>query len=119
MWAVAGLAAFALAGSAFMVWFLMGLLRDGQPFVCYLIVPTPRGQEMRLFEAIDANDVDDDWPSRECRGLYRLELLENLENESHAKATAGLIALDVHSAPASLGWSSIRNQARAFREPSH
>ena len=119
MWAVAGLAAFALAGSAFMVWFLMGLLRDGQPSVCYWIVPIQRDPETSLFQAMDANDVDDYWPSPECSGLYRLELLENLENESHAKATAGLIALDVHSAPASLGWSSIRNQARAFREPSH
>ena len=45
MWAAWVVAAIALAAAAFMLSFLMALLREGAPSVCYWMVPVRRKLE--------------------------------------------------------------------------
>lgn len=59
MWASLMIAAVALAGAAFMLRFLIALLREGTPSVCYWVVPV-RVEPMRgLVEILGSNCMDD------------------------------------------------------------
>jgi len=59
MWAAFVVAAVAMAGTAFMLTFLIALLREGAPSVCFSVVPAcprpPRGD----IEALSGDDVRD------------------------------------------------------------
>jgi hypothetical protein len=116
MWAALVVAAVALAALAFMLMFLIALLRDGAPSVCYWAVPVRRELYRPVHGALSANCVEDDCRALECnRGEYDVELLEK-ENYAKAECSSGLIALDV---PASdgLGWRSIRQRrGSVFRQ---
>jgi len=98
-----------------MVWFLIGLIRDGAPSVCYWVVPVRQEPEREMFEVINGYDEF----CRVLEGKCSAHYLKSLENESHAQEESGpgLIALDVRLAPARLGWRSIQNGVSVFREP--
>src|SRR5712672_3293415 len=107
MWLAFTFAAIALAGSAFMVWFLIGLLRECPPSIWYRIVPAVRrpmkNRHLPVLRGI-YGDEDCHAPEGECSDDY----VELLENEGYAKECAsGLIALDVRPISAKLGWRSI------------
>ena len=61
MWAAWVVAAIALAGCGFMLRFLIAMLREGAPSVCYWIVPVRRGPEREIPAALSSDDVEDDW----------------------------------------------------------
>jgi hypothetical protein len=117
MWAAWIIAAIAWAGAAFMLRFLMGLLREGAPSVCYWVVPVRRGPEKEVhlkalggiyfYDECCATDRDD----------YHLEFLEN-EGHAKEKYDSGLVSLDVHPATARLGWRSIYS-SRGHIFPEH
>ena len=59
MWATWVVAAIALAAVAFMLTFLIALLREGAPSVCYRVVPVRREPERELVEILSSNCMDD------------------------------------------------------------
>ena len=108
MFAAWVVAAIALAGAAFMLTFLIALLREGVPSVCYWVVPVDReSQKKEQIKVRRGIYVDDDCRATEwVGGGFDLEFLEN---EGHAKEDydSGLIALDVRHVSARLGRRSI------------
>ncbi len=59
MWAPWVAAAIALAAVAFMLTFLIALLREGAPSVCYWVVPVRREPRRELVEILSSNCMDD------------------------------------------------------------
>jgi hypothetical protein len=59
MWATWVVAAIALAAAAFMLRFLIALLREGAPSVCYWVVPVRREPKRELVEILSSNCMDD------------------------------------------------------------
>jgi hypothetical protein len=117
MWIAVTFAAIAVMGTAFLVWFLLGLLRQRGPSVCYWIVPARRRpQKERHLEALRRIYADKD--CRAPQGKRSDYCVELLENASHAKKGAsGLIVLDVRLVSASLGWRSIQpSRVNAFHD---
>ncbi|MGA8273295.1 MAG: hypothetical protein WB919_17165 [Candidatus Sulfotelmatobacter sp.] len=114
MWLAATLVAIALTGAAFMIRFLIALLREGAPLVCFWVVPTRRYREKRLHTGVTRGMYfDDDFRATENNCGYPQEVREN---KNYAKEHApGLISLDVRSVSASLGRRSIRNGGSALR----
>jgi hypothetical protein len=115
MWAAWVVAAVALAGAAFMLRFLIALLREGAPTVCYWVVAVRRGPEKELqLKALGGIYFDDEYDTAEWnRDECVLEFLEN----GHAKEEydSGLINLDV--AGPRLGGRSIDSSgSHIFRE---
>jgi len=107
MWVAVTLAAIAGIGTAFLLWFLHGLLRARAPSVCFRVVPARRSPDKeRDRELLGGIYFDGDCRApKDERSNYYAEVLEN---EGHAKECAsGLIALDVRPVPAKLGWRSI------------
>jgi hypothetical protein len=105
MWAAWVVATIALAGAAFMLRFLMALLREGPPSVCYWVVPMRRAPEKEChLKALRGIYFHED-----CRavsdGACCGELSEN-ENHAKEKLSSGLIAVDVRPI-AGLGWRTI------------
>jgi hypothetical protein len=116
MWLAVTFAGVVLTGAVFMVWFLVGLLREGAPSTCYWIVPIRREQEKKIFEARSGSIADDGCHAQECKRLeYDPDLLEN---EGYAKeCDSGLIALDIRPVSARRVWRSIqRKRGYVFRE---
>src|ERR1700680_2761620 len=108
MWAAWAVAAIALAGATFMLRFLIALLREGAPSVCYWVGSIRREPEKeRYLEFLSGIYVDEDCPATEgnCSAHY-LELLEK-ENYAKEECSSGLIALDVRPVSGGLGWRSI------------
>ena len=107
MWAAVMFAAIALTGTAFMVWFLCGLLRERAPSVCYWVVAVrERAHRERHHEFLSGIYVDQDCCApKDERSDYYAELLEN---EGYAKECAsGLIALAIRPVSTHLGWRTI------------
>jgi hypothetical protein len=59
MWATWVFAAIALAAAAFMLTFLIALLREGAPSVCYWVVPLCREPKREVVEILSSNCMDD------------------------------------------------------------
>jgi len=115
MWVAATFTAIGLTGTAFMIWFLSGLLGEGRPSTWYWLAVRFEPGKARLLKASTVIYADDGRP-KECeRSEYYAKLREN---EVYAKPGAsGLIALDVRPISTSLGWRSIRpRQGYAFGE---
>ena len=95
-----------------MLRFLIALLREGAPSVCYRVVMVGREPEkdepLRVLRGIYFDD--DSRATEGDRGDYRCELLEN-EHYAKEKRTSGLIALEVHPVSVGLGWRSIHPNA--------
>jgi|HubBroStandDraft_2_1064218.scaffolds.fasta_scaffold05742_2 hypothetical protein len=107
MWAAWAVAAIALAATAFMLRFLIALLSENAPSVCYWLAPVRREPEKEPdFKVLHGIYFDDD-----CRatasdhGDYRLELMEN-EHHAKEKCTSGLITLSVRPVPDNVVWRS-------------
>jgi len=97
MWAAWVVAAIALAGAAFMLRFLMALLREGPPSVCYWVVPVRRAPEKGChLIALRGIYFDDDCRAMRGGSTCSGELLEN-EKYANGKVSSGLIAFDVRS----------------------
>src|ERR1700730_11568292 len=117
MWPAWVIAAIALAGAAVMFRFLMALLREGAPSVCYWVVPVrPRPQKevhLRVLRGIYFDDdcrVTENHTSAGC-----LELLER-ENYANEEFSPGLIALDVRSIAGVDSCSIHPRRGHIFRE---
>ena len=107
MWVAVTFAAIAVTGTAFMVWFLLALLRERAPSVCYWVVPGRRRPEKHRHPgALCGIYAGEDCRAPEGkRSDYYVELLEN---EVYAKeCVSGLIALDIRPVSTHLGWRSI------------
>jgi hypothetical protein len=107
MWAAWAVAAIAFAATAFMLRFLIALLRESAPSVCYwLVAVRPEPEKERHPKVLRGIYFDDD-----CRatasdhGDYRLELMEN-EHDAEKKRTSGLITLAVRPVPDNVVWRS-------------
>jgi hypothetical protein len=118
MWPAWVVAAIALSGASFMVRFLVALLREGAPPTCYWVVPIRRDPEKQShLKALGGIYFDNDAGAAECNRDE--DYLEFLENEGHAKKEydSGLIALDVRTGPAYMGWRAIQpSRGNVFRE---
>jgi hypothetical protein len=120
MWTAWVLAATALGAVAFMLWFLVALLRESTPAVWYcVLLARPEPGE-------DSNKDQDHKAERRIydeNGCHMAErnrsehYLEFLENDGHVEEeyASGLITLDVRPASASLRWRSIRNGLYVLR----
>lgn len=108
MWAAWVIAAVALAAVAFMFRFLVALLRESTPSVCYWVVPVRRGlrKQMRLETPSGTYFEDNRRATEYNRGACCLELLEN---QGHVKEenTSDLVTLDLRPASFHLGWRAI------------
>ncbi len=109
MWAVWFIAAIALAATAFMLTFLIALLRESPPSVCYWLVPVLREPEKeRHFNVLRGIYFDDDClATRNDRGDYRLELMES-ECHAEEKYISGPVARAVHPVPDNVVWRSVQ-----------
>ena len=93
MWTAWIVAAIALGAAAFMLRFLMALVREGASSVCYWVVPARREPQR---PALAANYADYDFRAPECNpSECNVGLLEN-ENYAMEDYPSDLIALDVH-----------------------
>jgi hypothetical protein len=99
------LAAIALAAIAFMLSFLIALLRESAPSVSYWVVPVRREPEkeehLRILRGIDFDDAGRATTSDD----YRLQLMEN--DHAEEKCTSGLIARAVRPTPYNVVWRSV------------
>jgi hypothetical protein len=107
MWEAWVIAAIALAAAAFMLRFLVALLRESASSVCYWVVPVRREPRKEVHLKVRGGIYFDDelcameWKRDDCH----VEFLEN--GHAKEKYDSGLISLDVHPAAARLGWRSI------------
>jgi hypothetical protein len=115
VWAAWVIATIALVAIAFMLWFLIALLRESAPSVCYWVVPThPELKKEGHLNVLSGIYFDDDCgATKSGRGDYGLELMEN-ENYGKEKRASDLIALDVRVASDGLGWRSIHPKRGYF-----
>jgi hypothetical protein len=113
-WVVAGIA---LAGASFMVRFLVALLREGAPSVCYWVVPVRREPKKEgHLKALRGIYFEDDCPVAESDTSAGYLDLEN-EDYAKEKNDSGLVVLAVRPVSASLGWRSIHpRRGNIFRE---
>jgi len=63
MWATLVVGTVVLAGVAFLLRFLLAMLREDAPSVCYWVVPVRRAREREMLEVLSSDDVEDDWPA--------------------------------------------------------
>ncbi len=108
MWATWMVAGIAFAGVAFMLRFLIALLRESAPSFCYWVVPLRKELEKKGHLGVQHGIYfDDDGSATESsRGDYRWERLEN-EHHAKEKCASGLVALDVRPVSDHLGWRSV------------
>jgi hypothetical protein len=105
MWVAATFTAIGLTGTAFMIWFLIGLLGEGPAATWYWLGVRFDAGKACLLEGATVIYADDGRPKERERSEYYAKLREN---DFYAKECAsGLIALDVRPISASLGWRSI------------
>jgi len=113
--------AIALTGAGFMLWFLIALLRESPPSVCYWVAQVPgkceKGKDLvglrRIY--VDENCRATAANRSEC---YR-QLPEN-ENRETERCKSGLITVDVRALSDRLGWSAIHTKrSYSFRELRH
>ena len=115
MWAAWVVEPIALAATAFMVRFLIALLRESAPSVCYWLVPV-RGEPEKGLRILRGIRFEDDCRATESYyGDYRLELMEN-EHHAEKKCTSDLMALAVRPVRHNLVWRAIEpNRGDLFR----
>ncbi len=118
MWPTFALAVIAGVGTVFMVRFLIALLQEGAPSVCYWVVPARLdSQKQGHLEVLRGIHLDDGYPATECRG--RGDGFEFVENQIYAReeCSSGLIALDVRPVYGTFGWRSVQpGRGNIFRQ---
>lgn len=117
MWASWVVAAIALGAAAFMLKFLMALLRESAPSVYNWIVPLRRKAHREIHGPMGVIHVKHDCRVPEYnRSGYYAKLLEN-ENYAMEECSSGLIALDIRPVSDGLVWRSIHPRSGyVFRE---
>ncbi len=114
-------AAVALAGAGFMLWFLIALLRESPPSVCYWVLPARRKSEKEKDLGVLRRIYGDEncRATETNRGEYYRQLLENEDHDTE-KCKSGLIAIDVRAISGRLGWRAIHaKRSYSFRELRH
>jgi hypothetical protein len=106
MWVAILVAAIALSGTSFMVWFLIALLRDSAPSTCCWIVPVRCDLKRESDHGLGGYVGDDGYSSESEPSDCYVDLLENPVHAKHG--ASGLIALDVRSVTGRVGWRSIQ-----------
>ena len=117
MWAAWVVEPIALAATAFMLRFLIALLRESPPSVCYWLVAVRREPEKKgHLKAVRGIYFDDDCRATESDcGDYRPELMEN-EHHAEKKCTSDLMALAVRPVRHNVVWRAIEpNRGDLFR----
>ena len=109
MGAASVVAAVGLCGAGFMLWFLIALLREGAPSVCYWAVPVRRKERKALHTLRVRYDGGDCGGTAGTGRNYRVVSLEN-ENHENGKDGSSFITLDVRSISGRLGWRAIQSQ---------
>jgi hypothetical protein len=120
MWAAWVVAAIALAGAGFMLWFLMALLRDCAPSGRYWVasVCKERKKERHLGK-LGGIYVRENSRATETGGGgdYRLGLVGN-ENHAKEECASSLVTLDVRPVSEGMGGRSIHSK-RGYVFPPH
>jgi len=118
MWAVWVVAAIALAACVFMLRFLIALLREGTPSVCYWVAPVRREPEKeRYLRDLKNIYVGDDCPATETGQNTCCEEVLEKRNYANEEYSSGFIALDVRFVSDSLGWRAVHSRRGSiFRE---
>jgi hypothetical protein len=106
MWVAIFFVAIALTGTSFMLWFLIGLLRDDAPLTCCWIVPIRCALERESNNCLGEYVGHDDYKLEHEPTDYYVELSENRVHAKHG--ASGLISLDVRSVTGRVGWRSIQ-----------
>lgn len=118
MWPAFALAVIAGVGTVFMVRFLIALLQEGTPSVCYWVVAARLDpQKQGHLEVLPGIHLDDGYPATECRG--RDDGFEFVENQIYAKeeCSSGLITLDVRRVCDTFGGRSVQpGRGNVFRQ---
>jgi hypothetical protein len=117
MWAAWIVSAIALAGTAFMVCFLVALLREGPPSVCYWVAPVRQVRDKEVSPStLRGISFDDDSHLASCPILQPVELLEN-ENYEKEECSTDLIVFDIRRVPDSFSGRSVyTRRGHIFRE---
>jgi hypothetical protein len=109
MWAAWVIVAIALAATAFMLRFLIALLLESAPSVCYWLVPVRREPEKeRQLQVLRGVCIED-----ACRmtendsGDYRRELTEN-EHHAEEKCIPDLIGPSLHPGRDNVVWRTVQ-----------
>jgi hypothetical protein len=106
MWATWIVAAISLAAAVFMLRFLIALLREGAPSVCYRVVLVRREPEQ--VEVLCETYFDDDWRATEDdRGGCSVEFLEN-GIYAKQERSSNLIVPGSGAVSNRVGWRSIQ-----------
>src|ERR1700733_4916717 len=107
MWAAWAVAAIAFAATAFMLRFLIALLSENAPSVCYWLAPVRREPEKEPdFKVLHGIYFDDD--CHQTRSQHGDDTLELMEKKHHVKekGASGLITLSVRPFPDNVVWRS-------------
>ena len=107
-------AAIGFGAAAFMLRFLIALLREGTPSVCYWVVPSRRQSWKEVWRDTDVED-DYRWQSAGT-GINAGKFLGK-QNYAKGKYELGLITVDDHIISSELGWRTIDSRhCLLFRE---
>jgi hypothetical protein len=113
-------AAIGFGAAIFMIGFLIALLRESAPSVCYWVGMSgweSHQEKEDDFEAVNSTDDGQNCHSPMVNvGECCWQLAEN-ENHEKRKCSSGLIAFDVHIISDELGWRANQpGRNRGFRE---
>jgi hypothetical protein len=109
MGAATVVAAIGFGSAVFMLGFLIALVREGAPAVCYWVVPSHRKRQRDSLQLSGLLD-EGDYCEKGCiRGDGRAEFVEN-KNHENGNYSSGLITLDVRTISGGLGWRAIQSQ---------
>lgn len=98
-----------------MLWFLVALLSEEAPSVCYMVVPARRKPEQEKRGETLSLIYGDDGRDSPPKGVSP-QLLEN-ENHEKEKSASDFITVDARTFARKLGWSSIHARRNyIFRE---
>jgi hypothetical protein len=101
-------AAIGFGAAAFMLRFLMALLREGAPSVCYRVVPVRRKLEKgEDLEALSRIYVGESCRATEANPSARYRGVLEKENHDEGRYGQGLIAIDVRDISGRAGWRAI------------
>jgi hypothetical protein len=114
MGAASVVAAVGFGAAAFMLRFLMALLGEGAPSVCYRVVPVGRKVEKEKdLEALDRIYVDESCRATEANRSASYRRVLEKENHDEGRRGQGLIAIDVRDVSGRAGWRAINAKHNA------
>jgi hypothetical protein len=117
MGAASLIAAIGFGATAFMLWVLAALLRDGVRWSDYRVVRVARNTRSREETRRGLSLASDGAHLPEARSNRRGHRVELLENQNHGKSEydSGLTALDVCSISGKFSWRAVRAKYSGVR----